>query len=174
MEGRGSTASGFRASRGADRRNAARAGRAPGGVAGIAELDGQEVQAGGIAADRHQERAAPDIPGGSGPGFGRARLSVQTGVSRSLPRFHNARRRLRLRRMVKTQFMPEGSPSPVQKDDQGNDLDGPKFDAVNNSMRIKTLSTHTISYPAVEIGDSKKLSVSTRPNRRALLLALQV
>ena len=37
---------------------------------------------------------------------------------------------------------------PVQKDCEGDDLDDPKFDAVNDPVRVETSSTHTISFPA--------------------------
>jgi hypothetical protein len=44
--------------------------------------------------------------------------------------------------------MPKGAAYPIQKDDEGEDLDGPKLDVVNDPVRIETSSTHTISYPA--------------------------
>ncbi len=55
-------------------------------------------------------------------------------------------------RMVESEFMPEGFSRPVKKDDQGDDLDGPEFDAMEQPVRVKPVgsSTHTISFPAAD------------------------
>lgn len=50
--------------------------------------------------------------------------------------------------MVEIQLVPQSAAGPIEEHDQGHDLDGPKFDVVNDPMWIKPLPTHTISYPA--------------------------
>lgn len=64
---------------------------------------------------------------------------------------------------IEPQLMPEGLTCPVKEQDQSHDFDGPKFDVKNDPVRIEAFSTHTISYPAVEIGDLKTLATSTLP-----------
>ena len=44
--------------------------------------------------------------------------------------------------------MPKSLSCPVQKDYQGDDLDHPEFDAVNDPVGVETSPTHTISFPA--------------------------
>ena len=51
--------------------------------------------------------------------------------------------------MVEPKLVPEYAAGPVEENDQGHNLDSPKLNVVNDPVRIKTLSTHTISWPAV-------------------------
>jgi hypothetical protein len=45
----------------------------------------------------------------------------------------------------KAKFMPECFPGPVEEHNQGDDLNGPKFDAVDDPVWVESASAHTIS-----------------------------
>src|SRR5690348_7757363 len=83
-------------------------------------------------------------------------------------RFRIARlRESSFRRMVKAQLMPERLSRPVQKDDQGDDLDGPKLDVVNDPVRIEaaTESGHKISCSRL----NKRFKLRSIPQMRIIL-----
>jgi hypothetical protein len=45
--------------------------------------------------------------------------------------------------MAKSQLVEQGLASPVQKNDEGDDLDAPELEVVDDPVRVETSSVHT-------------------------------